>query len=201
MTSPFESVLAQIAKLAAAGDNVTRRAFRRGDAAHLRRWVKDGRFAEICNKIFGGKFDDRAVFLLIMTVLDLRRLAESSDAFATAFALIDRAQKKRLPKDIKDGLRALADEQITPEEFATYRDQMKEAVTKQKRGLNPLLHAREKATRKRVIFCRVLSAGLHNASGRWHDAEVGALCEIAFDYKGDGTIDAVKAARRGLKRR
>jgi hypothetical protein len=200
MTSPFETMLVQAAKLAAAGDDVARRAFRRGDAAHLRRWAEDGRFAEICNKIFGGKFDYRAVFLLIMTVLDLRRLAESSDAFATAFALIERAQKKRLPKDIKDGLRALADEQITPEEFATYRDQMKEAATEQKRGLNPLLRAREKATRKRVIFCRVLSAGLHNASGRWHDAEVAALCEIAFDCK-DVTTDAVKAARRGLKKR
>jgi hypothetical protein len=201
MTSPFETMLAQAAKLAAVGDDVTRRAFRRGDAAHLRRWVEDGRFAEICNKVFDGKFDDRAVFLLIMTVLELRRLAEFSDAFSTAFALIDHAQKKRLPRDIRDGLRALADEQITPEEFATYRDQMKEAATKQKRGLNPLLRAREKATRKRVIFCRVLSAGLHNASGRWHDAEVAALCEIALDCKDIISTDAVKAARRGLKKR
>jgi hypothetical protein len=55
--------------------------------------------------------------------------------------------------------------------------------------------------RKRTIFCRILSDIFHSNFDRWHDTEVAALCEIAFDYKDIISTDAVKTARRGLKKR
>jgi hypothetical protein len=195
MKQPFETMLRQAVKFAASGDDLARRAFRPGDAAHLKRWVEDGRAGEIYDKLFDGKFDYSAACLFITAILELRRLAESSDAFATAFALIDRAAITKAPKHVREGLRALADGQITPKECAAYLDSINETLTKKPRQLNSMLRAREKATRPKVIFCRVLSAGLHRATGRWHDAEVAALCEIALKC-GDVTADAVRAARR-----
>jgi hypothetical protein len=55
--------------------------------------------------------------------------------------------------------------------------------------------------RKRTIFCRILSDIFHSVFDRWHDTEVAALCEIAFDCKDIISTDAVKTARRGLKKR
>ena len=37
--------------------------------------------------------------------------------------------------------------------------------------------------RKRTIFCGILSDIFHSNFDRWHDTEVAALCEIAFDCK------------------
>ena len=55
--------------------------------------------------------------------------------------------------------------------------------------------------RKRTIFCGILSDIFHSNFDRWHDTEVAALCEIAFDCKDIISTDAVKTARRGLKKR
>jgi len=52
-------------------------------------------------------------------------------------------------------------------------------------------------SRKRTIYCRLLSRIFRRAFGRWHDAEVAALCGIAFDC--DVTIETVKDARKGLR--
>jgi hypothetical protein len=204
--SPFQIMLAQAAKLAAADDALTNalrcgdatHLIQRGDAAHLKRWAKDTRAAEIYDKIFDGKFYYPPAFLFMSAVLGIRHLAEFEAFTSEAFALIDRAQKRRLPKDIREGHKALADEQITPEEFATYREEMTRIVTggKYKRKY-PWLEIREKPTRKKMIFCRALSLGLHRAKGRWHDAEVAALCEIAFGLR-DVSTDVVRASRKRL---
>jgi hypothetical protein len=195
MESPFQIMLAQ---LAAADDDFAKRAFRRCEAAHLKRWAKDSRAGEIYDKVFDGKFDYTAAFHFIDATLTLRRLAEFEAFTSEAFALIDRAQKRRLPKDIREGHKALADGQITPEEFATYREEMTRIVTRRKpKRKHPWLETREKPTRKKVIFCRALSLGLHRATGRWHDAEVAALCEIAFGLR-DVSTDVVRACRKRL---
>jgi hypothetical protein len=55
--------------------------------------------------------------------------------------------------------------------------------------------------RKRTIFCRILSDIFHSNFDRWHDTEVAALCEFTFDCKDIISTDAVKTARRGLKKR
>jgi hypothetical protein len=196
MDSPFQIMLAQLAKLAAADDDFAKRVFRRGEVAHLKRWAKDPRAGEIYDKVFDGKFDYTAAFRFIDATLTLRRLAEFEAFTSEAFALIDRAQKRRLPKDIREGHKAPADGQITPEEFATYREEMTSTRGKPKRK-HLWLETREKPTRKKMIFCRALSLGLHRATGRWHDAEVAALCEIAFGLR-DVSTDVVRGARKRL---
>ena len=68
-------------------------------------------------------------------------------------------------------------------------------------NLDPLFVVRSDrdGSRRRTIFCRILSNNFHIAFGRWHDAEVAALCNIAFDCD-CVTVEAVKLARKGLRR-
>jgi len=57
----------------------------------------------------------------------------------------------------------------------------------------------EHGTRRRTIFCRLASMYVHAGTGRWHDEEVAALCEMAFGSK-DITNDMVRSAREAGRR-
>lgn len=199
----FRRMLTEAVKHAKTGDDLAKRLYHEGDAEHLKRWLDDNRAAAIFDKLSGGKYTVKDGFNLMMTVLRVRELAEETDALNTKFANLDRLTPRLATKQRRFAMRQLSDGEVPPEALAAHLADITKIVAKSASNLDPIFAVRsdEGGTRRRTIFCRVLSDIFHHASGKWHDAEVAALCEIALDCGHHVTTDAVRGARRGLKPR
>jgi hypothetical protein len=174
--------------------------FMPGDADHIKRWLSDPRraaaiFAKLTKQ---EKLTQRGMIDHIHAVLGARRLAEDFDKLNVTFAELERDTPRLSKKERRHALRQFADGKVSQEALDAYLAFIDEVEAGPVSNLDPLFTVRSDraGSRKQTIFCRILSKLIHINFGCWHDAEVAALCEIAFDC-GDVTIDMVRAARRG----
>jgi hypothetical protein len=204
MAPTFKDLLAEFVRQAPSDDERAKRLFRDGDMAHLKRWAADDRGPAIYEAIRGGKgFTVKSAFAHIMITVELRRFAERMDALNRDIGGLERWRKRLAPKERKRARKMLEKSEMSPAEYTALIDQIKEhECTREFIGLDPLLSARSdrNGSRRRTLFCRTLSDVLHYATGKWHDAEVAALCEIAFGCR-DVKIDMVRSARRESTRK
>lgn len=162
----FKRTLSKIAK-EAADDKWP---FRKGDSAHLNAGLRIGaqsRFGKNCIPV--PSIIQKAYFFIIQ-VLTFRHLAERLDQANERVSEAKRARRKAARRRVRD---STLDSIETPE---------------------PFLSVRERSTRSRTLFCRLASLFIHDDTGRWHDAQVAALCETALNSK-DITIEMVRHAR------
>jgi hypothetical protein len=187
--SPFEQVISKVAADAASD----KWPFRQGDSAHLQRWLGDGRAATIWQELYSDVFDDHRAYLFIIGILSLRRLAEELDQANQKVSAAKKARKKAIADTVK-----LITE-LSAEGFVI-RNVLPGALDNIE-APEPFLAVRsdERGSRRRTIFCRLASLFIHADTGRWHDAQVAALCEIAFDCK-DVSTDMVRSAREAGRR-
>jgi hypothetical protein len=201
--SPFLSMLREAVRHSASGDALAQRLYHEGDREHLRRWLAHAEAAGIFDKLHNDKYTHKRTVALIMTVLRVRELAVTCDGLNATFAALERSTGRLANKERRNAQRQLANDEVSPEALKDYLASIDEVEAGPISNLDPLFTVRSDkgGTRKRTIFCRILSDIFHSTSGRWHDVEVAALCATAFDCKDIVTTDAVKAARRGLKKR
>jgi len=197
MKAPFKRLLAEFVTRAASGDHPPS-LFREGDAAHLNRWLDDARANEIFRKLYGEQFHFDRAFTLVMTAIRLREIAESFDLLNKKVNALQRKGKSLAPKELRRAVKMLSNDEMSPEELVAIKVSIKQA---EQPILDPVWRVRsdKNGSRKRTIFCRTLSDIIHHATGRWHDAEIAALCEIAFDYQ-DMTEEMVRSAREAGRR-
>ena len=166
----FKRTLSKVAKDAAAEEWP----FRKGDSAHLNRWLEDWRANQIWKKLHPGAFDSPKAYFFIIQVLTFRHLAEQLDQANERVSEAKRARRKAARRRARVTLDSIE----TPE---------------------PFLSVRERSTRSRTLFCRLASLFIHVDTGRWHDAQVAALCETALNSK-NITIEMVRHAREAGRR-
>jgi hypothetical protein len=185
--SPFEQVLSEVASDAA---------FDKHDSAHLKRWLEDWRAAVIWQALHPGAFESHRAWSFIMTMLSLRQLAEQLDQANERVSEAKRARRKAARRDATKRLAELRTELSAQGFFLAHvRDGALDSVE----TLEPVLADRERGTRRRTLFCRLTSFYVRAETRRWHDEQVGALCEIAFNCK-DITTDKVRHAREAGRR-
>jgi hypothetical protein len=195
---PFKQFLLELA----AADN-SDHWFSETDIAHLKRWRDDVKADKIYKKIFDGKFDSAYALVLITVTLQSRHLAERGDNIQAKWAALARKARKRAPQARKIARKELENSEITPDTFKSYMLHINRLASMAKfLDLDRVLTVRsdKKGSRRRTLFCRLLSNKIHSISGQWHDTEVAELCEIAFDC-GDVTDEMVRAARRDFTRK
>jgi hypothetical protein len=172
------------------------------DIAHLTRWAKRDPAAQIYRKL---NEVDEALFISLN--LWIRILAERADQATVEMAALTKQAKKVLPRARKLFAIARANFKMSEREFEALIAECREIET----GLDTwlaeafgpvqaIVRSDENGSRKRTIFCRLLSNKIHSMTGRWHTREVAELCEIAFDC-GDVTDEMVRAARRDFTRK
>jgi hypothetical protein len=187
-------------------DALAVRLYHEGDAAHLKRWLDDGGAEEIWQKIYPREkysFSVKFGFAFIKAVLRTREMAEQGDTRNITNAELWRKMKRLIPKERKRALEMRKKGKMTPEDFAAIIARLLEfEAGSPTTYLDPSLSVRSDkgGVRRRTIFCRLLSKMLHDVTGRWHDAEVARLCEIAFAGGGDITADMVRSAREAGRR-
>jgi hypothetical protein len=185
--SPFELVLS---KAAADAESDKRH---NGDAAHLARWLHDGRADEIWQKFYPGAFDANKAYSFIIVMLSFRQLAEHFDRANQQVSAAKKARKKATAADMIKLIREMSAQGVL---ITDVRDGALDSVE----TLEPILAVRsdERGARRQTIFCRLASMYVH-APPRWHDEQVAALCEIALNCK-DVTADMVRSAREAGRR-
>jgi hypothetical protein len=188
--SPFEQVISNVAADAA----FDKWPFRDGDVAHLSRWLNDGRATEIWEKLYPGAFAPFDAWGFITIILSFRQLAHQLDQANQKVSAAKRARKKATLADTIKLITELSAEGFV---LCGVRGGALDSVE----TLAPPLAVRsdERGTRQRTIFCRLASMYVHAATGRWHDGEVAALCEIALDCN-DVTTDMVRSYREAGRR-
>jgi hypothetical protein len=199
--SPFLEALRAGLKLAESTDSA-KYGFKPGDAEHLRRWLSDKRAAANFAKLTKGKtVTQRRIVILIRGVLSARQIAETTDKLNATFAELEREKPHLAKKERRNAMRQFADGDVSQEALDAYLARVDKVEAEPASNLDPLFVVRSdrNGSRKRTIFCRILSDLIHTAFGRWHDAEVAALCNIAFDCD-CVMVEAVKLARKGLRR-
>jgi hypothetical protein len=184
----FEQVLSKVAA-DAAGEEWP---FREGDSAHLKRWLEDWRAAAIWGELYQGAFDRIQAHQFIILILTLRQLAEHLDRANQQVSDAKRGRKKASAADVIKLIREMSAQGVV---ITDVRDGALDSVE----NLEPFLANRERGTRRRTLFCRLASNYILAATGRWHDEEVAALCEIALNCK-DITADMVRHAREAGRR-
>jgi hypothetical protein len=197
--SPFLDALRTGLKLAESTD-AAKFGFKPGDADHLKRWLNDRLAAAIFAKLTKGKaITQRRVVDHIYAVLAARQLAEETDKLNATFAGLKRKGPRLAAKERRNAMRQFADGDVSQKALNAYLAYIDEVEARSAGNLDPLFTVRSDrdGSRKRTIFCRILSDIFHIGFGRWHDAEVAALCDIAFDCSGV-SIESVKDARKGL---
>ena len=201
MRPTFEKLLAELIKRAGSPDAPIRQEFHDGDVAHLQRWLDYGGANKTWNKISEGAFNSVDALVFAMTVLDLRRSAEKADLLNKKIPALERGKKQAASKARKLAIRKLRKNEITPHQYTAFDQRIKE-TPRSPNFFDPLVSNRsdDNGTRRRTLFCRMASDVLHHATGKWHDAEVAALCEIAFDCQ-DVTVEMVRSARRESTRK
>lgn len=202
---PFENLLAEFIESEASHDDLAKQLFHDGDAAHLKRWLDYGGADKTWKKISKEPFYYNGAFTHVMIVLRLRRIAEECDALNKTVGELERKSKRLAPKERKRFAKMLINSEISPAQYAAWIEFIKdrEHNTREFIDLDPLLSVRsdKKRSRPRTLFMRMLSDGLHNTFGRWHDAEVAELCEIAFGCRGSVTARMARSARRSRPRK
>jgi hypothetical protein len=196
--TPFLDALRAGLKLAESAD-AAKYGFKPGDVDHLRRWLNNKRAAAIFAKLTKNKtVTQRRIVILIQGVLSARQGAETTDKLNATFAELKREKRPAAKKARRNAMKQFADGDVSRDALDDYLAFINQ-VESRPSNLDPLFTVRSDraGSRKRTIFCRILSDLYHTAFGRWHDAEVAALCNIAFDYDGV-TVEAVKLARKGL---
>jgi hypothetical protein len=199
--SPFLDALREGLKCAESPNPQVPGFFKRGDADHLRLWLNDRRAAAILAKLTKGKtVTQRRTVHLIHGVLVARQIAEDTDKLNATFAEFKKDGPRLAKQERRNAMRQFADGDVSQGALDDYLGFINE-VEALGSNLDPLFVVRSDrdGSRKRTIFCRILSNNFHIAFGRWHDAEVAALCNIAFDCD-CVTVEAVKLARKGLRR-
>ena len=193
----FEKLLTELIKRGTSPDDPIRQEFHDGDIAHLKRWLTSGAANKTWKNICNGPFKAGDAFCFVLLVLTARHSAQGADALNKEFAALDRRRKRLAPKVRKRAIRALTKNKITPGQYAAFNQ-----PAQLSKSLDPLLSNRSdnKGSRPRTIFCRIMSDELQYLTGQWHDDEVRALCEIAFDCD-DVTLDMVRSARRESTRK
>ena len=199
---PFENMLTEMIKHEASHDDLAKQLFQDGDAAHLKRWLDDGRADQIWRNLCKGPrgFEYARAAEFVMAGLRFRKIAEGIDAINKKSPTLERGLKRSAPKELKRFKRKLDNSEIPLREYIAHIYRI-EASLQQTKIDYPHLSVRSdnRGSRRRTIFCRTLSGALYSATGRWHDSEVGVLCEIAFG--GDITIAMVQSARRAIARK
>ena len=182
----FRDLLRAQLKLAESAD-------REGDAEHLRRWL-------IATPTLARLPKDQEIQAgfanFILSVLAVRRTAEKCDRLNSEIVNL---KKRDVKKAHRQAMVQFADGVISQMELDAHLADRKERESL--RSKVPLLIVRSDkgGSRKRTIFCRLLSRLYRRTTGRWHDAEVAALCNIAFDCDGTATIETVKDARKSVR--
>ena len=202
MPPTFEKLLAELIKRAASPDDPIRCEFHDGDAAHLGRWLDSGRANEIWERICSGPFNSGDAFEFVLTVLSFRRMAEEADVLNKDIPSLERHVKRLGPEVWKRAVKKLTKNEMTPQRFTALNQQIEE-ILRRTPIRDPLLSVRsdKKGTRQRTLFCRLLSDVIHHATGKWHDAEVQAMCEITSDWDDDVTVDVRSARRESTRKR
>ena len=188
----FEQVLSKAAA-DAASDKGT---FRKGDSAHIARWLHDGRADEIWQNLHPGVFDRLQAYLFIIVMLSYRQLAEQLDQANERVSDAKGARRKTARRDARKRLAELRTE-LSPRGFVLTG--VCEGALDSVETLEPFLADRERSARQRTLFCRLASHSIRHGT-RWHDAQVGALCEIALNCKDSVTADMVRHAREAGRR-
>jgi hypothetical protein len=170
--------------------------YRPSDVEHLKRWLSDKHATTIFAKLTKGKeiTQDRMADHILL-VLAARRIAETTDRLNAKFARLKREGPPLVKKTRRHAMVDFADGKISQEELDAFLASINQREADLIRTQVPLFVVRSDkgGSRKRTIFCRLLSRICRRTSGRWHDAEVAALCSIAFNC--DVTIETVKDAR------
>ena len=195
----FLKVLREGLRLAESADSA-KYGFKPGDADHLRRWLTDKRAAAIFAKLTKRhKLTQKGIVQHITSVLGYRQLAEETDRLNATFAELKKDGPRLAKKERRRATKVYADGGVPQGALDDYLAHIDEMASRPSKGLDPLFAVRSDraGSRKRTIFCRILSRLIHINFGRWHDAEVAALCEIAFDC--DVTIETVKDARKATR--
>jgi hypothetical protein len=189
--SPFDRALSKIAEDAACD-----KWLRKGDSAHLKRWLQDGRATEIWRALHPREFESHRAWSFIITMLVNRQLAEHLDRANERVSDAKRPRRKAARRDATKRLAELRAELAAQGVvLAGVRDGALDSVE----TLEPFLSDRERGTRQRTLFCRLASMYVRAETGRWCDAQVAALCEIAFDCR-DISTDIVRHAREAGRR-
>jgi hypothetical protein len=194
----FLKVLREGLRLAESADSA-KYGFKPGDAEHLRRWLADKRATIFAKLTKRHKLTEEGIVQHIMSVLGYRQLAEDTDRLNATFAELKKTAPRLAKKERRRATKVFADGGVPQGALDDYLDYVNEIEARSSGNLDPLFIVRSdrSGSRKRTIFCRTLSRLIHINFGRWHDAEVAALCEIAFDC--DVTIETVKDARKGMR--
>ena len=193
----FKQVLSNVAEHAAND----KWAFRKGDSAHLKRWLDDWRANQIWQTLHPGSFDSERAHSFIIVILVYRQLAEQLDQTNERVSAPKRARRKAARRDITKRIAELRAELAAQDiVLVGVRDGALDAVeTPEFR-----FAVRERSTRRRTLFCRLVSDYIHASTGQWHDAQVAALCEIALDCEVITTEmvrHAREAGRRDIRRK
>jgi hypothetical protein len=199
----FRALLTEFVRHAKTGDDLARKLFREGDLTHLERWLKRDDAEEIYKKIHPGVFNHKAAFTFIMTALRFRSLSEQCDDLNAIIGKLERQSKHLSGKERTRAAKLFAAGTMSSAELEALINQISEYGDARKFiDLDPTLSVRadRRGSRKKTIFCRLHADLLHSFTGKWHDAEVAVLCEIAFDSD-DVTIDMVRSARRESTRK
>jgi hypothetical protein len=181
------------------------------DIRHLRRWAGDDRCEEIwwrLGKPLSAPPKGELWYLitgaLIDVVLSLRKAAEAQHARAADYRKRNQAETElgnaimhRLKKIAKAATRGKSINAAIWEGRARLFQQAADLCLGQtKRAADPAQQATDRdGSLRRNWFSARLSEHLYLLTGRWFDAEVAVLVEIAFPGK-DVTVDAVRKARR-----
>jgi hypothetical protein len=188
--SPFERILSKAAEHAASD----KWPFRKGDSAHLARWLGDGRADEIWQKLYPGPFDSRQASSFIIKILSLRQLAEQLDHTKK----ISDAKRARKKAAAGEAVKQLTE--LSAQGFVIRN--VREGALDSLESLEPFLAVRsdKHGTRRHTIFCRLASNLVRADAGHWHDEEVEALCQIAFNCEAVDVRSAREAGRRDATR-
>jgi hypothetical protein len=203
--SPFEQLLTEMIKQRGyLNTRYGEMATGRNDVAHLKRWLKDGRATEIWEAWSPGNFSDGPARSFITAVLLIRERAWMWDHINKDRTGLRQRLKARAAKERRHLAKLLTKGELSPEEYKARIA----SVEEKRRATGDLdswhaVRSDENGTRRRTLFCRLLSnAFLHakgRSKGRRYDAQVAALCEIALGCK-DVTADMVRSAREAGRR-
>ena len=124
------------------------------------------------------------------------RVAEQLDQANERVSDAKRARRKTARRDARKRLAELRTE-LSPRGFVLTG--VCEGALDSVETLEPFLADRERSARQRTLFCRLASHSIRHGT-RWHDEQVGALCEIALNCKDSVTADMVRHAREAGRR-
>jgi hypothetical protein len=179
------------------------------DIKHLRRWSQDSRCEELWQRLSGPLFARpegdawySIAVRLINVVLAIRNEVESREKLAALKKSGSESRKAAALSILKKIARAASAGKATDHpavwrERARLFQQAADFCTSLISHPLPVtdISVDRKGSLKRQRFSARLSEHLHLLAGRWCDAEVATLTEIAFPGK-EITTDIVRAARR-----